>query len=96
MRKYAGQPKLDNGWICLGYAGTHDGVAWMIYSSPALATGWTQIKIAADGEAPNKGNYWISWNGERFASGREMKILKVDRPRLLEDVAAFLKAKRAA
>ena len=65
----------------------------MVYSSPALATGWWTLKVAADGEAPNKGNYWMAWNGERIAMGREAKIMKANRPRLFEDIVAFMRAR---
>lgn len=36
---------------------------------------WAEVKIVANTPAPYKGNFYASWNGERFTQCRDAKIL---------------------
>ena len=91
-RKHRGHPATENGWSPVGVVGTVDGVTWALYARCDSAHGWRSMKLAAKGWALNKANYWFSWSGEkmRIAVSKDIKLMSVNRPDLLEKLEAFL------
>lgn len=55
------------------------------------ASKWQQVKVWSTEPVPHKANYWVAWNGERFANGTEAKLL-AKRKGLFERVERALKS----
>jgi hypothetical protein len=91
-RKHRGHPATENGWSPVGVVGTVDGVTWVLYAHRDNPHGWRNMKLAAKGWAPNKANYWFGWSGEemRIAVSKDIRLMRVNRPGLLDKLEAFL------
>jgi hypothetical protein len=50
------------------------------------------VKVSAVGRAPRKANYWLSWDGKKFARGKDIAIMASGRPKLLAAVHALFAA----
>ncbi|MCE2839403.1 MAG: hypothetical protein LW834_21040 [Cyanobium sp. 49614_E6] len=78
------KPQADH-WYHVSLV-TCDGIDWEVWAQQTIVrgviSGWFNLKICASGDAPNKANYWIGWNGERFASGRGLSQLRMGRPHM--------------
>lgn len=85
-KRYKGRKPRTKGWAPIASIGGEPN--WLVYVRQGSG-GWSSIKVFADGSAERKANYWLGWNGERFAdhpdvarlAEREGEILK-----RLEDV----------
>jgi hypothetical protein len=72
-----------------------DGVEWLVYMRPGSGNGWDSVKVVANGRAPTKANYWLGWNGSRFASQHGLVML-LKRPVLAAGVEKLLVARAGA
>lgn len=89
-KSYWGNHKHNHDdWETLGSAGVYDKVNWIVYRRKGEGE-WRDIKIAARGVAPNKANYWTSWNGERFAFNGHLQTMKEHRIYLFEGLTTFM------
>lgn len=64
-----------------------DSVEWLIYESKNNKHEWRMIRLVAQGKAPHKANYWLSYNGQRFAENKDLKLLRGNRPALFKQLA---------
>lgn len=94
MRNYEGNPESGGHWMLVGEAGKHDGALWLVAKrkKPTNDTDWRMVKVSAVGRAPRKANYWLSWDGKRFARGKDIAIMASGRPELLAAVHALFAA----
>jgi hypothetical protein len=54
---------------------------WTLFDLGKPANGWISLKLIAEGRRP-KNNWWLSWNGERLAKGRDCKLLIEHHPEI--------------
>lgn len=87
-----GNPQTSPGWHLLGHIGPSSGVMWAVYAStPEEARGpWEQVKLVAVEAVHYKSSYWLKWNGERLAQGREALSLETHRPFLRDELLHLL------
>lgn len=80
--------------MLVGEAGKHDGALWLVAKrkNPTNNTDWRMVKVSAVGRAPRKANYWLSWDGKKFARGKDIAIMASGRPKLLAAVHALFAA----
>lgn len=89
VKKFRGQPATGGDWVLIGDVGEAYGVGWRLYARPA-SHGWRNMKLASTNWAPNKANYWISWNGDRLAVTKDQKKMDTGKPELREKLLAFI------
>jgi hypothetical protein len=91
-RTYSGNHEgEETGWIRLGEVGKFENVKWVLYRKPQPSGGeWDYIKLVANGRVVNKANYWLSWNGARFAMGGDFSKLAQHRNELCDMVVLFM------
>ena len=85
-RTFSGHPELKDGWEALHDRCSFDGVDWVILYR-FHEKGFLNLKIAADGRAKNKANYWFSFkleDGSFF--GRDFSVMRANRPDLCESI----------
>lgn len=81
----------NDGWVKLGPVGNAEGVVWLMFAKKQPSdSGWIYAKLVADGSVRHKANYWLSWNGERFASGGDYVKLIDHRKDILDMAKAFM------
>ena len=92
-RLYVGNPGNKNdGWEFVGCVGELENSDWVAYSKSQPSDGeWIYIKLSSTGAVPYKANYWLSWNGERFAKGGDIIKLLEHRPELHKMICDFMK-----
>jgi hypothetical protein len=92
-KMYEGKHKDKDGWQLLGDVGFYDGVNWVAYKRDGEREwkDWRDIKVAAQGMAPHKANYWTAWNGTRLAGSLCLKQMAEHRSDLLEGLTTFMK-----
>ena len=92
QKLYSGNHGEDgDGWIKIGQIGKFDGVKWSIYRKPQPnGSEWDYVKVVADGKAPRKANYWLSWNGDRFAIGGDFLKMLEHRKDMYDEVISFM------
>ena len=69
---------------------------WLLFFRGARGPddkGWVNGKLLADGRAPRKANYWLSWRDGRLARHRDAGTLSVGRPALYSLLEEFLNPK---
>lgn len=82
--------KPSAAWKQIGVTEQIDGVAYDVFRLDDDGTsGWVNIKFAARTSAAHKANYWLAWNGERFAQSRDYTVAREHRPALLDQAKAF-------
>lgn len=84
-------PASTSKWACLGSIDHLDECVWIVYAKPRTDKGWINYKIVAEDRAPYKANYWLGWNGSRFAVSSDYIRLVQDRPELAEAVQDFVR-----
>ena len=85
-RTFSGHPEPKDGWAALDGRCSFDGVDWVILYR-FHEKGFLNLKIAADGRAKNKANYWFSLkleDGSFF--GRDFSVMRANRPDLCESI----------
>jgi hypothetical protein len=91
-RLFKGKPVIiAEGWRVFG-SFELEGVTWVFSLRDEKPPVWSQVKIAAGGAVERKANYWLKWNGERIAKGRESWLLQESRPELAAEVLRSLQA----
>lgn len=90
MVKRRGIHPVSEDWSLLAELTTGAKTLWLVYVRHD-PSGWTNIKIAAKAKAGRKANYWLGWNGERFARGRDLEFLMTHRPSLYKDLVEELR-----
>lgn len=91
-RTYIGNHESEEtGWIRIGNVEEEHGLEWTLYSkAQPNSDGWDYVKVVAAGRAAKKANYWLSWNGRRFATGRDFVNLNQHRKALSDMVLSFM------
>lgn len=79
-------------WQEVGRVGPVDGVEWILFAKADRLHGWRSLKLAADGKAPRKANYWLGWDGERLAASSDLKRMQVGRPQMEPMVVELLRS----
>jgi hypothetical protein len=87
-RKYTGNPPGEE-WIEVALVQAEGG-AWRVFTKAQEDAAWLGVKVCAIGKAPRKGNYWLSWSGNRFGQGGDLFKLLEHRPALHRAVQAEL------
>ena len=59
---------------------------WTLHTKPQTNPAWAYVKVWADGWRKGKANYWLSWDGKRFAAIGDFVRMVEDRPELLDHV----------
>lgn len=80
-----GNIKLGEGWSFSGERFTLEGVEWVVMYR-FNDDGFLNIKVAADGIALGKANYWFSWkvDEDRPTRTRDYALMAASRPDLAE------------
>jgi hypothetical protein len=89
-KSYQGNHEDEStGWEVLGSVGVYDGVQWHVYRQ-RHENEWDYVKVVAEIRAPGKANYWLSWNGTRFAQGRDFFKVMQHRHDLSQRLVEFM------
>ena len=91
-RAYFGNHESEEtGWIKLGDVEEGHGLKWTLYrKAQPTSDEWDYIKVVAYGRVAKKANYWLSWNGSRFATGGDFMKLAQHRKELCNMVLSFM------
>lgn len=91
-RRYLGNPGEESeGWSLVGCIGKLEKSNWVAYSKKQPSDGeWDYIKLSSLAPVPYKANYWLSWNGERFAKGGDIIKMIEHRPELYKMLCDFM------
>jgi hypothetical protein len=91
IKMYAGNhPDASEGWTQLGEIYDGDGLPWAVYQQDKNKKGWSDVKVAVWDDAPNKGNYWLVWNGSRFAKSSELEKMETHRSALASELRQLM------
>ncbi len=90
VKTYTGKKPRTDGWQQIGVI-ENDGQWWMFVKENA-ENGWASVKVVADGRARGKANYWLGWDGKRFANFKDTLAMVQHRPELLHKVERMLEA----
>lgn len=91
-KMYEGKPALSEGWEIIGAHTDAEG-CWLIAVKDPRDDGWRQIKVAVQGKATRKANYWASCKTVPcLMMGREKdpRIMQEHRPALWRAMMAAL------
>jgi len=69
---------------------------WRLYFKTKSNSDWWKVKLAAITPQPKKANYWLFWNGCRFAENSDFKALREQQPQLLRTAKKYLIAQGIA
>ena len=89
-KTYKGNKPEDPRWSQIGEF--EDDVRWFVFVRENDDSPWLSVKVVADGRAKKKGNYWLGWNGSRFAQRSDVNPLMSQRPNLYGYVEALMSA----
>ena len=87
-KMYKGKKPRTDGWEQL--AVIEGDVRWLAFVKDTPDSEWITVKLVADGRAPRKANYWLGWDGKRFANFKDTLALMEHRPELLKAVERML------
>lgn len=90
-------PGISEGWEQIGKCDDGDGTEWTVYSrTQAHSAEWVTIKIAANGRAENKANYWLVRNiiSGKIGFSRDYACMRDTRPDLHVKVETIIKGNR--
>lgn len=89
-KRYRGHKPVGPEWAQIAVV---DGdPRWLIFVRPDASGEWDSVKVVADGRAPEKANYWLGWNGSRWARHGDLVAL-MSRPALLAEVEQTMRAR---
>lgn len=93
IKSYAGhEPPAEDGWKDVGMVPGRKlrNSYWRIFARRRDGVeGWIMIKIFSEEKVKHKANFWLDWNGERFACrGDFLKILN-NFPAMASRIKAF-------
>ena len=87
QKTWRGNVEPNGGWQVWGSQFVCDGVKWVVLYK-RHEKGFLNLKVAADGRAPNKANYWFSFKiEEKYFFGRDATIMRENR----EDLYQFVR-----
>jgi hypothetical protein len=91
MKTWNGNPEPTGDWRVCSDRFECDGAEWVILYK-TNEKGFLNLKVAADGRAPNKANYWFSFKiADGYFFGRDLTIMRSNRSELYEFVNAKVK-----
>ena len=64
-------PDEDSGWIKVGQIRREE-FDFNVYTKDG-SSGWKSIKLVSNKRTPNKANYWLGWDGKRFANSADYR-----------------------
>jgi hypothetical protein len=83
-KTWQGNPAPKDDWLVFDERCEFDGVDWVILYK-LHDKGFLNLKIAANGRAKNKANYWFSFKiAEGSFFGRDFSFMRANRPELCE------------
>ena len=83
-KTWQGNSEPSNGWSVFDERCEFEEVNWVILYR-LHEKGFLNLKIAADGRAKNKANYWFSFKiAEGSFFGRDFSVMRANRPELCE------------
>lgn len=85
-KKYRGKPPLDATLLA-------EKEGWELWSK-AATNGWFNLKLIHLEPRNEKGNFWLGYNGERFAQNRDLVTLQEHEPEMLRWVEEVLKREK--
>lgn len=66
---------------------------WTLYMNAKFSTDqWLSLKLVTKEKRESKGNFWLGWNGSRFAGGRDIQTLRSHYPHLESMIVEMLDA----
>jgi len=83
-------PSPDEGWESCG-AIQKDSFNFSVFVKP-WNNGWRMVKVCSTKKVKDKANYWLSWNGERFANGKDYKAMVEHKPWAIEQLDDMFKS----
>jgi hypothetical protein len=89
-KNYRGNKPDGDGWEIVG--AVEDDLRWLVFVRENANSEWLSVKVVADGRAPNKANYWLGWNGKRFAQQGDGFTIMQQRQTLLGSVKTLMEA----
>ena len=93
IKSYAGhEPPVEDGWVDVGMVPGRKlrNSYWRIFARvQENQNGWIQIKVFADGWVKYKANFWLDWNGKRFASRWDFLKMQKNFPAMASRIKAF-------
>lgn len=86
-KSYTGNaPPAEDGWVL------HTKLSgFELWRRPWNEAGWLQLKLVATRRS-KKANYWLSWNGNRLAEGKDAPLLLEHHPVVHGGLLALLNA----
>ena len=97
-RRYRGNHPVGKPWFeVMGVVQGTEGVFWSAYmaqgrhAGQGARPGWFDIRLCVHGWRARKANFWLGWNGERFAVNHHLRILQEHEPKLLESLGHYLR-----
>ena len=87
-KMYRGRKPRTEGWEHIG--DIEQDVYWRMFVKENADSEWASVKVVAAGRARGKANYWLGWDGKRFANFKDMLALAQHRPDLLHMVERML------
>jgi hypothetical protein len=88
VKMYKGKKPRTDGWEHIGDI-EQDG-RWLVFVRQNADIDWLTAKVVADGRAQGKANYWLGWNGKRFAQQTDAFAMVQGRPELMHKVEQML------
>ena len=58
------------------------GLEWGVFIALEPKGVWSTVKVCCLGRAERKANYWLGWNGSRWATGADAVHMLEGRPEL--------------
>lgn len=91
QKKWRGNTEPTGGWMVFDGRCECDGVEWVVLYK-THEKGFLNLKVAADGQALNKANYWFSFKiADGYFFGRDLTIMRDNRLELYKFVNAKVK-----
>lgn len=89
-RRFHGNcPAPDSGYEQVGVIS--DGEArFRVFVRPRTDAGWFSIKVVAAEPVKGKANFWLGWNGTRWAHNIDERCLRERYPEFLTDIQTLI------
>lgn len=87
-KMYKGKKPRTSGWEQIGEV--ENDCRWLVFVKDSPDSEWMTVKVVAVDRAPSKANYWLGWNGKRFAQQQDAFAIMQHRPELLRAAERML------
>ena len=87
-KMYKGRKPRTDGWEQIGTIENDN--QWQVFVKQKADTEWLSVKVVAAGRAQGKANYWLGWDGKRFANFKDTLAMVQGRPELMHRVEQML------